>query len=600
MESKGVESFWAVVNLARTLRREYMFIANEQTNVLNLHETYERNMCKTLQMKQAISNTQESHSALSNSEIGFSTENIEPLRKSIDIKSPISKNNMEKCAEKITGAIPKSISFDATADKGSRNRQLMTDTSRATDGLKIHSGFFTKIKLGFKNRRSINVNNKLRFSYNNNGHIISISSCDGFSANSNNANDLLNSNETTEDILAKYRKKTSISSETAASDSTSNNYSSIKSKNGDTDSRNEIDHMAHEDCSKFSAAKRYLRLVLSSTEIFSFDFEEYKSHTTTPLLMYLRILQAQALSNQNMQQMSCISELFRCLQPIGAESQHILLKELQNDVVIRKAYLKYLISCRQTLLSAIDNLESYRSYLKEENELSARHIVMICVKIFLEKKEHTLQQFYTEFVQLTVVDERKDLLQEFIALLMNDLRTDVVLCCMTDGQINEARNCMESILLQRLYRFAIFPNDDGDISRDKMLYEHIGQLGKSITPSHTHLRISTAYTNEAPWLFAQVQLSFMSAYKTPHDKVACVVKCIKSLLSFLSMGSDRSVAADDIIPVLIYVIIQTNPTNLLSTIEYVNCFFGDKLSGENHYWWTQFCSAVTFIKTMDY
>ncbi|XP_058814789.1 receptor-mediated endocytosis protein 6 homolog isoform X3 [Topomyia yanbarensis] len=134
----------------------------------------------------------------------------------------------------------------------------------------------------------------------------------------------------------------------------------------------------------------------------------------------------------------------------------------------------------------------------------------------------------------------------------------------------------------------------------RMLYEHIGQLGKSITPSHTHLRISTAYTNEAPWLFAQVQLSFMSAYKTPHDKVACVVKCIKSLLSFLSMGSDRSVAADDIIPVLIYVIIQTNPTNLLSTIEYVNCFFGDKLSGENHYWWTQFCSAVTFIKTMDY
>ncbi|XP_058814777.1 receptor-mediated endocytosis protein 6 homolog isoform X2 [Topomyia yanbarensis] len=50
MESKGVESFWAVVNLARTLRREYMFIANEQTNVLNLHETYERNMCKTLQI----------------------------------------------------------------------------------------------------------------------------------------------------------------------------------------------------------------------------------------------------------------------------------------------------------------------------------------------------------------------------------------------------------------------------------------------------------------------------------------------------------------------------------------------------------------------
>uniref|UniRef100_A0A8D8BMT4 Receptor-mediated endocytosis protein 6 homolog n=1 Tax=Culex pipiens TaxID=7175 RepID=A0A8D8BMT4_CULPI len=77
-------------------------------------------------------------------------------------------------------------------------------------------------------------------------------------------------------------------------------------------------------------------------------------------------------------------------------------------------------------------------------------------------------------------------------------------------------------------------------------------------------------------------------------------RCIKSLISLLSMGSDKPVAADDIIPVLIYVIIQTNPPNLLSTIEYVNCFVDEMLQGENQYWWTQFCSAVTFIKTLDY
>lgn len=39
---------------------------------------------------------------------------------------------------------------------------------------------------------------------------------------------------------------------------------------------------------------------------------------------------------------------------------------------------------------------------------------------------------------------------------------------------------------------------------------------------------------------------------------------------------------------------------MLSTIQYVNAFIGDEIEGEDQYWWTQFCSAVTFIKTMDY
>lgn len=95
-------------------------------------------------------------------------------------------------------------------------------------------------------------------------------------------------------------------------------------------------------------------------------------------------------------------------------------------------------------------------------------------------------------------------------------------------------------------------------------------------------------------------------------------------MNLLSMSSNRVASADDLIPVLIYVIIkvtsfncfdiisllnafdflsfyfQANPPYLLSTMQYVNAFYGDLITGEDHYWWTQFCSAVTFIKTMDY
>lgn len=43
-----------------------------------------------------------------------------------------------------------------------------------------------------------------------------------------------------------------------------------------------------------------------------------------------------------------------------------------------------------------------------------------------------------------------------------------------------------------------------------------------------------------------------------------------------------------------------NPPSLLSTIELVNALGGAALAGEALYWWTQFCAAVAYIKTMDY
>lgn len=43
---------------------------------------------------------------------------------------------------------------------------------------------------------------------------------------------------------------------------------------------------------------------------------------------------------------------------------------------------------------------------------------------------------------------------------------------------------------------------------------------------------------------------------------------------------------------------QANPPYLQSTINYVECFLGKQLEGEELYWWTQFSTAILFIKTM--
>jgi len=58
----------------------------------------------------------------------------------------------------------------------------------------------------------------------------------------------------------------------------------------------------------------------------------------------------------------------------------------------------------------------------------------------------------------------------------------------------------------------------------------------------------------------------LPAFKLPSDKVNCVSRVASTIMNLLSLAADRSVpAADDFLPVLVYVIIQANPPGLLST-----------------------------------
>lgn len=63
--------------------------------------------------------------------------------------------------------------------------------------------------------------------------------------------------------------------------------------------------------------------------------------------------------------------------------------------------------------------------------------------------------------------------------------------------------------------------------------------------------------------------------------------------------NNQQVGADDMFPILVYVIIKANPPNLLSTIQYIRSFYESRASGEASYWWAQFNIAVEFIKTMN-
>lgn len=119
-----------------------------------------------------------------------------------------------KPSNRYTGAIPKSISFDSSADKNDRSYMRRSDATRSNG-----TSFFNKIKQGFKNRHNKKRGGQDDFT-NGNGRSNaseSIAITNGF-----HANETISFFDTSEDILAKYRRKISSSSEATNSDSVGN------------------------------------------------------------------------------------------------------------------------------------------------------------------------------------------------------------------------------------------------------------------------------------------------------------------------------------------------------------------------------------------
>lgn len=109
--------------------------------------------------------------------------------------------------------------------------------------------------------------------------------------------------------------------------------------------------------------------------------------------------------------------------------------------------------------------------IKCEQEVCKNFFASICVRIFLQKKEQQLLQFATEFHNLTLADEKNDLLRNFLSTLEKQVDNDVMWQGVSDQQLEAIKAAIERSVISRVYMYAMFPNGDGDISRDEYVFE---------------------------------------------------------------------------------------------------------------------------------
>uniref|UniRef100_A0A8C5E7R3 GTPase-activating protein and VPS9 domain-containing protein 1 n=1 Tax=Gouania willdenowi TaxID=441366 RepID=A0A8C5E7R3_GOUWI len=373
----------------------------------------------------------------------------------------------------------------------------------------------------------------------------------------------------------------------------------------------------HDSKFSFSDAKKKLRLALCSADSVALPImasvttrnglPDHMDPEDNEIVCFLKVQLAEAINLQDKNQMAQIQETTRCVSRFDARTCRKLLaaiaedySSVQHKIGKRAPYIAYLTRCRQGLQTSQAHLERLLQRVLRDKEVANRYFTTVCVRLLLEHMESKMLDFIKAFQVCTAADDKTAAVEDFLRYLYGAMASDAIWQYASEDQLQDAQMAIERSVMNRIFKLAFYPNLDGDSLRDQLFHEHIQRLTKVVTANHKALQIPEVYLKEAPWPSAQSEIRSINAYKTPRDKVQCILRMCSTIMNLLSLANEDSVpGADDFVPVLVFVLIRANPPCLLSTVQYINNFYASRLSGEECYWWMQFTAAVEFIKTID-
>ena len=256
---------------------------------------------------------------------------------------------------------------------------------------------------------------------------------------------------------------------------------------------------------------------------------------------------------------------------------------------------------------------------------------------FLEQLRHKsadpvakfLRSFLTEFGKKQwMVHEQVKIIGDFLAFITNKMALCEVWREVSENEFENAKEGMEKLVMNRLYGQTFSPaippppqiprsrsksrqkqlekaagpgrrgQHQEDVERDDILAQKIRIYG---WVKEEHLDIPPVGANGERFLrLAQQELLKIKSYRAPRDKIICVLNSCKVIFGLLKNAKTTDTSADSFVPLLIYVVLQANPENLVSNVQYILRFRNqDKLGGEAGYYLSSLSGAIQFIEGLD-
>ncbi|KAF9422406.1 hypothetical protein BGZ94_008595 [Podila epigama] len=225
---------------------------------------------------------------------------------------------------------------------------------------------------------------------------------------------------------------------------------------------------------------------------------------------------------------------------------------------------------------------------------------------FLEQMRHRsampitryFQSFLKEFDKKPwTVNEQIKIIHDFLDFITGKMEICDLWKNASDQEFENVKEGMEKLVMNRLFAYTFSPSTTDDAERDEVLNQKI-RIFRWIREEH--LDIPHSRHNEACLNNAQIELKKINSYKAPRDKVICILNCCKFIFTLIRRSEGNSKGADTFLPILIYVVLRSNPPNLVSNVQYISRFRNpDKLQAEAGYYLASLMGAISFIENLE-
>ncbi len=180
----------------------------------------------------------------------------------------------------------------------------------------------------------------------------------------------------------------------------------------------------------------------------------------------------------------------------------------------------------------------------------------------------------------------------FISEILEQVQVHPLWKSATELELDNTRESIEKYLTTKMYG-KIFASSVEDLKEDEELHKKLTQL-RSLKPEQFDILME--WILHPNWAVAMEELRKINQYKAPRDKMICLSNSCKLL--FKLFESSQGMNADTFVPLLIYLVLRSNPPHLHSNIKFILEYRNpDKIVAEAAYFLTNMESAVMFWKT---
>ncbi|TPX70882.1 hypothetical protein SpCBS45565_g01474 [Spizellomyces sp. 'palustris'] len=193
----------------------------------------------------------------------------------------------------------------------------------------------------------------------------------------------------------------------------------------------------------------------------------------------------------------------------------------------------------------------------------------------------------------------------FIDSMQKTFTSTVFLRQQGPGHIESLTEGLDNYVLAQAYATYFISVLSEEQTTDLLLHRKISLMsvaGFNLDQLGIHIELDSDALKETVKL-AGVELLIADRTTTPHQKLSAIVASHQRVAERVPLcfpSDDESSSADMLLPLLIYVVVKTNPPRLASCLKYINRFRAhNKIEGYSSYCLTNLAAVQSFVETSD-